>query len=123
MSFYQYTKRFIGALLFIFLLITPFFTLVNHYLSIPNQITTFKDETIFANKSISTINDNSIFTFDLPNSTEDEVIVKGVDKGKKAYTKVISREFYDNMHNDLKFDQLNLTDNIFNFSGKNRTDM
>lgn len=54
---------------------------------------------------------------------EDEVIVKGVDKGKKAYTKVISREFYDNMHNDLKFDQLNLTDNIFNFSGKNRTDM
>ena len=27
------------------------------------------------------------------------------------------------MHNDLKFDQLNLTDNIFNFSGKNRTDM
>ena len=54
---------------------------------------------------------------------EDEVIIKGVDKGKKAYTKVISREFYDNMHNDLKFDQLNLTDNIFNFSGKNRTDM
>lgn len=79
MSFYQYTKRFIGALLFIFLLITPFFTLVNHYLSIPNQITTFKDETIFANKSISTINDNSIFTFDLPNSTEDEVIVKAAN--------------------------------------------
>ena len=50
---------------------------------------------------------------------EDEVIVKGVDKG---YTKVISREFYD-AYNDLKFDQLNLTDNIFNFSGKNRTDM
>lgn len=81
MKFSQYTKRVIGSFLFIFLLITPFLSEVNNYLSIPKEIITFKDESIFANKNISTLNDdNSMFTFDLPFYTDktntEEVIVK-----------------------------------------------
>lgn len=84
MKFSRYTKRIIGSILFIFLLITPFLSQVNHYLAIPKEIITFKDESIFANKNISSLNDdNSIFTFDSPIHTEksdkEEVIVKAAN--------------------------------------------
>lgn len=84
MNVSRYTKRIIGSILFVFLLITPFLSQVNHYLSIPQQIITFKGESIFAHKSLSLMNDtDSIFTFDTPIYTDgtnrNEVIVKAAN--------------------------------------------
>ncbi|RIO07128.1 hypothetical protein BUZ94_13405 [Mammaliicoccus sciuri] len=52
-----------------------------------------------------------------------EVIIKGVDKGNKTFKKSISHEFYNELYNDLNFEELSLNDTIFNHSAKNRSDM
>lgn len=84
MNLSQYIKRIFGSILFIFLIITPFLSLVNSYLSIPNEIVTFNDENVLAHKNIANLNDdNSMFTFDLPFYTEqgneNEVLVKAAN--------------------------------------------
>lgn len=84
MNVSHYVKRIIGAVLFIFLLITPFLSEVNDYLLIPKQITTFKDEHIVTNKFISPVNDdNNMFTFHMPlhsqEQNEEEIIVKAAN--------------------------------------------
>lgn len=54
---------------------------------------------------------------------DDEVTIRGVDKGKKAFVKSISKEFYDNMYLELDMQNRNVNESIFNFSEKNRFDM
>lgn len=53
----------------------------------------------------------------------DEVIIKGVDKGNKAFKKSISIEFYNELRTDLNFDDLSISEPIFNHTAKNRSDM
>lgn len=53
---------------------------------------------------------------------EEEVVIKGVDKGKKNFSKTISKALYHEMKDNLK-EWTALNQPIFNFSAKNRTDM
>ncbi|MEJ7218438.1 site-specific integrase [Staphylococcus gallinarum] len=54
---------------------------------------------------------------------EEEVLIKGIDKGKKSYIKSISKEFYESMKKELKIEDMQLDQNLFSFSEKNRHDM
>lgn len=53
---------------------------------------------------------------------EDTVLIKGVDKGKKNFSKRISKELYQEMKDNLK-EWTALHQPIFSISPKNRTDM
>src|SRR5690625_4331851 len=86
MNIRQCIKRLVGSFLLIFLLVAPFLSQVNHYLSIPNEIVSFNNDSIMDHKHISALNDgNSIFTFDLPFYSEEtvedtsEVLVKAAN--------------------------------------------
>ena len=50
----------------------------------------------------------------------DEVLLKGVDKGKKPFSKRLSMEFYEDIKKNTSWI---LGENIFGFSAKNRNDM
>lgn len=54
---------------------------------------------------------------------ENEVIIKGVDKGNKAFTKSISHEFYNDMVNDLGINELDKEEKIFNHSSQRRSEL
>lgn len=53
---------------------------------------------------------------------ETEVIVKGVDKGKKSFTKSISLGFYNELARDLNFDTLDNDTKLFNFNAARRSE-
>ena len=53
---------------------------------------------------------------------EDEVLVKGVDKGKKRFNKRISKSLYQEMKDNIPEWSAD-SKPLFNFSSKNRTDM
>lgn len=53
---------------------------------------------------------------------EDEVLVKGIDKGKKRFNKRISKSLYQEMKDSLPEWSAD-SKPLFNFSSKNRTDM
>lgn len=54
--------------------------------------------------------------------TDEEVLIKGVDKGKKNFTKRISKELFHAMKRDIK-EWTALNKPLFGFDSKNRTDM
>lgn len=54
---------------------------------------------------------------------DDEVLIRGIDKGKKSYIKSISKEFYKSMKVELKIEDKEFDQCLFNFSEKNRHDM
>lgn len=51
---------------------------------------------------------------------DNEVLIKGIDKGNKRFSKKISKEFYQEIKDNLDFTPKT---KLFNFSAKNRTDM
>lgn len=53
---------------------------------------------------------------------ETEVIVKGVDKGKKSFTKSISLGFYNELARDLNFVSLDNDTRLFNFNAARRSE-
>lgn len=53
----------------------------------------------------------------------DEVIIKGVDKGNKTFVKSISKQFYEDMSNDLHFESMKVNESIFNFGAQARSTM
>ncbi|MGW7862046.1 tyrosine-type recombinase/integrase [Staphylococcus xylosus] len=54
---------------------------------------------------------------------DDEVLIRGIDKGKKSYIKSISKEFYKSMKVELNIEDKEFDQCLFNFSEKNRHDM
>lgn len=54
---------------------------------------------------------------------EKTVVLKGIDKGKKMFSKTINKGFYDKMSKDLGFESISKEDKIFDYSSKNRSTM
>lgn len=53
----------------------------------------------------------------------DKVLIKGVDKGNKVFTKSISTEFYNDLVEDLDFNSKEDNEKLFNFNSARRSEM